>query len=177
MHDIHDLVVATQSQLRSYIAALGVASCDVDDIAQEVYVAYARGTNPIPEGVEALAWLKGISRNLAMNHFRRRTREGTALGQLAAVLESAPTWLLDHDIDEQAATLDRCLDRLTGEQRELVRRYYGHDEEAGALATAFSRSVDGIRRLMMKLRRGLRDCVERGMGEPVVIRHDAGPHE
>ncbi len=42
LRDIDDLLVATQSQVRSYIAALGVASADVDDIAQEFYLAHAR---------------------------------------------------------------------------------------------------------------------------------------
>jgi RNA polymerase sigma factor (sigma-70 family) len=174
MHDIHDLVVATQSRLRSYIAALGVAPCDVDDIAQEVYVAYARGSTLPPVDVEDMRWLKGIARNHAMNHFRRRARQRRGLERLADILEAAPTWLPDHGIEEQAGALDRCLDQLTDEQRDLVRRYYGHDEEAGALAAAFSRSADGIRRLMMKLRRGLRDCAERGMGGPPISRSDAG---
>jgi DNA-directed RNA polymerase specialized sigma24 family protein len=160
LRDIADLLVATQSQVRSYIAALGVASADVDDIAQEVYLAHARTSAPIPAGVEELRWLKGIARNLANNHFRRQTRRGQALGQLADVLEAAPVWLPESGGDEQAAALDRCLGQLSSEHRDLVRRYYGQDEEAGVLAAASSRSVDGIRRLMMKLRRDLRTCVE-----------------
>ncbi len=160
---IDALLVATQSQVRSYIAALGVASADVDDIAQEVYLAHARSSAPIPEGVEELRWLKGIARNLANNHFRRQARRGPALGQLAEVLEAAPVWLPESGADEQVAALDGCLGRLSSEHRDLIRRYYGQDEEASALAAAFSRSVDGIRRLMMKLRRDLRICVEQSV--------------
>ena len=163
MRDIDAILEQTQSQVRSYIAALGVALSDVDDIAQEVYLAYARDGDRAPPGIEPMRWLKGIARNLANNHFRRQARRGDALCRLADMLEAAPEWLPGTAADTQAEALDRCLARLSDEHRELVRRYYGQDEQAGTLAVAFARSVDGIRRLMMKLRRELRECVERGV--------------
>lgn len=165
MRDIDAILIGTHSHVRSYIAALGVPACDVDDIAQDVYLAFARDPDRAPSDVEPLRWLKGIARNLANNYFRRRAGRGQALLRLADVLDSAPAWPVEADEQVQVRALDRCLGALSREHRELIRRYYGADEQAGALAAAFSRSVDGIRRLMGKLRRDLRECVERRLAE------------
>src|SRR4051812_18719067 len=130
MRDIDQLLVRTQSEVRSYIAALGVPLCDVDDLAQDVYLAFATAADGPPAGVEAVRWLKGIARNTANAFFRKRERRGEALARLAQVLDSARPGDEAAFGQEPLGALRRCLGRLDGEHRDLVRRYYGDDEGA-----------------------------------------------
>src|SRR3954469_20346320 len=117
------VVQATEAELRSYIAGLGVAPADVDDIAQEAYLRWYRAPERRPDEVEPIRWLKGIARHAALDHFRRLAQRGDALRELAAVLE--------HRAAEAAArapaaleALKRCLEALPAEDRQLVARHY-----------------------------------------------------
>ena len=82
----------TQHMVRAYIAGLGASSDEVDDIAQDVYVAFYNGMHKMPADTTPIRWLKGIARNLCMSHFRKTKREraqrsgfGFAVGQSADV--------------------------------------------------------------------------------------------
>src|SRR5437868_3553402 len=59
----------TQAHVRAYIAGMGVASSDTDDIAQDVYLELYRNLDGIPADVEPIRWLKGVARNICLNDF------------------------------------------------------------------------------------------------------------
>src|SRR6185436_14703019 len=64
----------TQAHVRAYIAGMGVPSSDTDDVAQDVYLELYKNLDGIPADVEPIRWLKGVARNICLNHFRRHSR-------------------------------------------------------------------------------------------------------
>ena len=76
------ILIATQRPLRAYIAGMGVPPAEVDDIAQEAYLAWYREPDRRPAHVDELGWLKGIARNRSRDWFRRQGRSARFLERL-----------------------------------------------------------------------------------------------
>ncbi len=148
-----------QSQLRAYIAARGVTHDQVDDIAQEVFVAFYREQQRLPAGVEPLRWLKGIARNLCNQHFRGEERRCRLLVSIADRVEELPQPEPDAGPEELTERLRACLARLTPRVQELLRAYYGGDEDAAALAGRQGLGSSGLRMTVLRAREQLRRCL------------------
>ena len=61
--------------IRSYLASQIYHVDDVDDIAQEVFITAYRRLGTFRRGEDMGAWLRGIARNIAMDHRSRLWRE------------------------------------------------------------------------------------------------------
>src|SRR5437588_12510099 len=80
--------------LRSYLASQVHHLDDVDDLAQEVFLAALKGLAGYRRGDDFGAWLRGIARNKLLNYFRSSARRNQALEPLreevARVVEGDP---------------------------------------------------------------------------------------
>src|SRR5215470_6622314 len=65
--------------LRSYLASQVHHLDDVDDLAQEVFLAALRNLPTFRRGDDFGAWLRGIARNKVLVYFRTRARHSQAL--------------------------------------------------------------------------------------------------
>src|SRR3954464_15527684 len=65
--------------LRSYLASRVHHLDDVDDLAQEVFLAALRSTATFRRGDDFGAWLRGIARNKLLVYFRTQARRNRAL--------------------------------------------------------------------------------------------------
>jgi RNA polymerase sigma-70 factor (ECF subfamily) len=102
----------------------GVRGADVDDVAQEVFHAAAthlEGFRRDRPGDSFRAWLRGITRNMILQHFRRSGRNPQASGGTDALV-------LLHNVQDAAAEQDdededpaEELDGLRRRALELVR--------------------------------------------------------
>jgi RNA polymerase sigma-70 factor (ECF subfamily) len=98
------------------LARLHVGDADADDVAQEVFVVVRRRLATFVGG-SIRAWLYGITRNVARNHRRGRSR------YLRAVSDAPePSMGVDADVHmqrlEAAAVIDAFLERLPDVKRE-----------------------------------------------------------
>jgi RNA polymerase sigma-70 factor, ECF subfamily len=157
----------TQSVVRAYIAGLGIPLDLVDDLAQEVYLEYHRGSARRPAEVEPVRWLKGIAKNLCMNHFRKSKR-------VAARHQEAMAELLERVEVNPAppplpGALDACLEELPGRSRELIGLRYREGMESAAIGKAVGLSAEAARIALLRIRSALRECLDRrlaGEGAP-----------
>src|SRR5437764_14648595 len=65
--------------LRSYLASQVHHLEDVDDLAQEVFLAALKGLAGYRRGDDFGAWLRGIARNKLLSYFRRSARRNRAM--------------------------------------------------------------------------------------------------
>src|SRR5215468_5784637 len=75
----HLLVEAYRLPLRSYLASQVYRLDDVDDLAQEVFLAAYRALPRFQAGEDFAAWLRGIARKEVLMYFRRSARRESAL--------------------------------------------------------------------------------------------------
>ena len=67
--------------LRSYLASQVNHLDDVDDLAQEIFLAALGSLASFHRGDDFGAWLRGIARNKLLVYFRSRSRRSQALRQ------------------------------------------------------------------------------------------------
>lgn len=82
-----------------------------------------------------------------------------------ASTSSAPTISLADDIESEYECLERCLDHLPAENRDLVVRYYQQERQAKIehrkrLATEFGIAVNALRIRAHRIRLTLQHCVQ-----------------
>jgi RNA polymerase sigma-70 factor (ECF subfamily) len=160
------LLEATQGRIRSYVAGMGVPLADVDDLAQEVFLAYYREPQRRPPEVEPIAWLHGIARNRCNDYFRTRGRSSRRWEEIGRALERETAPPEAGPADElMTAALGRCLDRLPARHQEMLRWYYEEDASAEEIGRRLQRSAGAVRVAMLRLREALRDCIARALPE------------
>ena len=157
--DFETVLRETQSVIRAYIAGMGVPLDTVDDLAQEVYLEFYKGLERRPADVEPIRWLKGIAKNLCLNHFRKSKRKAEQhLEAVAVVLERLACPLEDAGNVE---TLDRCLEQLPPRSRELIALRYEENLESAAIGRRLKLSPEAVRITLLRIRTVLRECLGR----------------
>jgi RNA polymerase sigma-70 factor (ECF subfamily) len=153
----------THHRIRAYIAGMGVASHEVDDIAQDVYLELYRHLDQMPEDVAPQRWLKGIARNVCLNHIRRSSRRGRLQREaLAEILAETETDTHRHATEGTLAlALEECRRQLPEESRKLLELRYQQDLSSTAIAAALGKTAEAIRVMLFRIRASLKACVAR----------------
>jgi len=159
--DFNSLLRRTQAQLRGYIAGMGIAPHEVDDVAQDVYFELYRNFHKMPEEVAPERWLKGIARNLCKNHIRRISRRGRLHREaLLDILErTEATMKRSFSEAEVGYALDECCEKLPPKSRRMLAMRYEDDMRSPAIATALDSTSEAIRSALYRVRTILRDCI------------------
>jgi RNA polymerase sigma-70 factor (ECF subfamily) len=161
------IVRAYSLPLRSYIASQVHHRDDVDDIAQEVFIAAYRNLHTFRRDDDFGAWLRGIARNKLSDYFRSAARRHKVLEQFR---EEAAR-IVQEDLEQAASAhsaeaieaLLRCIGQLPEKMRRVVRA--GLDgEKPDALATELVTTVGAIYNLHYRANQLLRVCVRKELG-------------
>ena len=154
------ILKATHGEVRAYLATLGMPLDCVDDLAQEVYLAWFRAPEQRPPEVVPIRWLKGIARRMALNFFRSSKRNEDK--RLAVVAELLATESLDVPMpaDNSAeAALEHCLGEVSEKNRAVLRLRYEEDLPSNLVGERLGMTAEAVRILLMRLRAALRDCI------------------
>jgi DNA-directed RNA polymerase specialized sigma24 family protein len=113
------------------------------------------------EVITPSAFLVGIARHLLQEEERRRIRESKAAQEWAPVVADSSSE--DEDLHRR---LERCLNTMRKEQRELLIEYYRSTgrqkiEHHRELAAKLGITLNALRNRLMRARKELDDCVRR----------------
>jgi RNA polymerase sigma-70 factor (ECF subfamily) len=153
-------LVPLQSRLYRYIASLVPVRADAEDLFQKSVLAAWQGRGTFRPNDDLYPWLCGIARNQIRLHYRslQRTRvvfDQDVIEQVAVRLQQEDEWF-----QRRQAALTGCLERLRGEQRELVEQYYQSDSTIRDFARSRGLSVEALYKALQRIRDALRDCIE-----------------
>lgn len=135
-----------------------------DEAADEAFNRLARRLSEGEQIRHIEAYLAGIARLLVLEERQRASREYTAMVRLAE-----PEAAEASDDEHLLELLERCLQELPPQSRQLLARYYAHDggqrmRERDALARELGLSPNSLRnrvlRLRQKLERAFRAALE-----------------
>jgi RNA polymerase sigma-70 factor (ECF subfamily) len=143
--------------------ALGLTSGDLDqarDIVQDTFLRLVREPEP-PVGEHLGAWLFTVCRNRAHDHHRKSKRlvymEKTALEDAPADT-AGPSGALEQK--DNALELDRYLERLPENQREVIRLKFQLDLSYKEIAEITSLSVGNVGFLLHTGLRRMREFLQ-----------------
>ena len=160
------VLIDTHGEVRAYLAALGVPTGCVDDLAQEAFLAWHRAPEQRPEEVEPVRWLKGIARRMALNFFRSSKRaEERHASVVAELLATEPMELPLRADDDAEVALAQCLEKLPEKQRTVLRLSYEDNLASHDVASRLGMTAAAVRILLMRLRNALRECITTKLAE------------
>jgi RNA polymerase sigma factor (sigma-70 family) len=155
------VVEAHQAGVRAAIASYGIPAADVDDLAQDTFVFAFQHFAEYTPGTSLGAWLKTIGRYKALAYLDAARRESKNRA-------NALRHFLDEQIRERAAGIDAgpwadrlrgCVAKLSPRQAGILRRRY-EGVPLVEISRDLSVSVDAVKMLLLRIRRGLRKCME-----------------
>ncbi|HYE05907.1 MAG TPA: sigma-70 family RNA polymerase sigma factor [Planctomycetota bacterium] len=160
-----ELVRRHQGRLRAWLAVRVADAAAVDDLAQDAFViAYGR-LDVFDPTCPFYPWLRGIALNVLRNHRRKAAAQPIAEDRLHRLLDEADERRPDDDEEadpDALARLRACIERLPDGAGELVRAHYFRGLALGELADARGRTAGAMAMLLLRARRWLRTCLERG---------------
>jgi len=159
---VEELVQRHLRDVWRYLRTLGARPEHADDLAQEAFlVALRRGAAELAPAATA-AFLRRTARFLFLHHLRDRHRDAAFLD---AVDELFAREEANGGGDPQLDRLRHCLAALPPRAREAVELWYGVDADDETrrdhLAARFGLKPHGLKSLLQRVRRQLRDCMEK----------------
>ena len=132
-----------------------------EDLADEVINRVARKVTQIRdtyEGDPAL-YFYGFAKKILLEQWRR-----------PAAPPPPPTWDSDDDVDPEYECLEKCLEELTAQNRELVLQYYQEEKQAKIdnrrkLADKLGIALNALRIRAHRIRNSLELCVRTCVGQ------------
>lgn len=140
--------------VRRFLRLLGADGPTADDLAQDVFVVALRKGVATREPEAASGFLRATARNL----FRasRRRRRSVPLEDLEQVWSEE-----ERDVDRRRDALRRCQGRLTDRVQQALRLAYGERRSRAEVAQALGILPGGVKSMIRRAHRKLRECVER----------------
>ena len=148
--------------LRAYLTSQLFHIDDVDDLAQETFIAAYRGLHTFRHGEDFGAWLRGIARNKLLRFFEQTNRRSAQLENFRR--EAAE--LLHPELDDAAAktkveqlqAMLGCISKLPERLRHVVRSLLDGGK-AAALADELKTTPGAIYQLQYRALGLLRECI------------------
>lgn len=149
--------------LRAFLASQLHHLDDVDDLAQDCFIAAFEHLDRFRVGEDFGAWLRGIARNKLKTYFRSHARRQSAMERF----RDEVSHIIESDLDQLAAGLQsekinrllHCIGELPEKMRRIVRS--GLDGQRGAeLAEELGMSPGALYTMNHRANKLLRACME-----------------
>lgn len=157
------LLTEHQTQLRGYILAALANHSDTQDVLQKTNLVLWKKASQFRSGAPFLPWAISVARLEILAFLRRSKQERIVFSpDMVEQMCDAAAGLVDRGNSRQNA-LRECLQKLPGEHTALIQRKYITNESIQQLSESTGRSIDGIKCLLLRIRRSLARCIERNI--------------
>ena len=158
------LVREHADRLLAYLRAT-VPPSSVDDLFQETVLVAWRRLGDYDRSRPFGAWLRGIARNIAMDHRSRLWRERPTDD---AVLDGIDRRAAEHDRGDaeefraRVARLDECVAALPQEYRDAIHLCYRNGMPRARVAREVGASVEAVKKRLQRARAMIAACMDQG---------------
>lgn len=161
--DFVSKLTEAQDALAVYICILlGGDSTAAKDVLQETNIwLWQHAATFDPSKAPFIAWAKAQAYWKTLQYRRDAGREGRHLVYDQLTFESVAATLAEEPQEEtdEMASLRRCLDRLSTEDRAFVEAHYFEGRTLSSLAEDARTTISAVKMRMARLRQRLGDCV------------------
>jgi RNA polymerase sigma-70 factor, ECF subfamily len=154
------LVHAHQRDVWRFLVAIGCDHHEADDLTQEALLTVLDHKFEYRGERETAAWLRKVARNLLVSR-ARRSRRTLPVADVESLEADWERYTAAMPEDERIAWLRQCMDELSPRAREALQQRYELDMSREAMAQELGLAPTGVRTLLERARRALRECVER----------------
>lgn len=161
--DLERLMRAHQADIWRFLRALGCDAALADDLTQETFLSLYRSDFDEVNAASTLAWLRKAARNF----FLGAMRKGKVRALVANLKDVDVAWsdfAGDDGVQHKVEALKRCMEGLDDRARAALQWRYGHDVGRAELASKLGLSEGGAKNLLERVKKNLRECVQRRLG-------------
>lgn len=158
--DLAGLVREYQADVWRRLRFLGATPEEADDLTQETFLAVARSPMEQRCPRQTRGYLHTAARNQLLMLRRRQGRQVNTVDLTAA----EHVWAELVPGDDAGVLLDalaECYEQTAGRARDALDRFYGDDLGRAEVASRLQMTVDGVKTLLQRTRKALRECIER----------------
>jgi RNA polymerase sigma-70 factor, ECF subfamily len=161
--EFHRLFMQSQRRIFGHILTLLPRMADAEDVFQQTCVILLGKAAQFTPGTDFVRWACQIAQYEVYNYRRRQQAERLhfndgLLDKIAARrLESRDA--LDAELD----AMHKCVDKLPASDRQLIQEQYRRRVTSRALAAELGRPINTVYKAIQRIRRGLRECIERAI--------------
>ena len=158
--------LANQRALYAHILVLLSNASDADDVFQETSIILWRKRREFKESLSFRAWACGIAFNAARNLRAKKARERMRVTFDDGLLEqiAGEALAIGHELDARRAALERCLEKISTRDRQLLEYRYAEGATIKSVAERVGRPIEGLYKAMRRIHDQLFDCVGRILG-------------
>ena len=157
--------LANEREILRYVVALVPNLGDAQEIVQQTAVVLWEKFDQYDAKRPFAPWACRFALNVARQWMARRQRWKALLDSGLAEGLALRREQLRSEFDARLVHLDGCLEKLPAEQRTLVDEYYFRQMDVATVSEQAERSVDAVYKALQRIRRQLRDCIERAHRE------------
>jgi RNA polymerase sigma-70 factor (ECF subfamily) len=161
------LFLEAQPDLRAFIGAMVRDPVAREDVFQEVSMVLWKSFGKFDPTRSFGAWARGVAARKIMEDRRLRARlpESISPEVLEAVAAGFEPDETSQKWQARERALKECIEQLPPRSGDLVAQRYAKGTEIDELAESTGMSIDAIYQALSRLRRQLRDCVQRRMAQ------------
>jgi RNA polymerase sigma-70 factor (ECF subfamily) len=152
-------LTASQTAIYAYILSLLPDRAAAEDLLQETNLTLWRKAEEFEPGTNFTAWACQVAHFKVLTHRRTMARDRHVFSEQTV---ERLTRRLDADtapFNARREALLSCLDKLTGEQRDMLRRRYEPDGSVQQLARQLDRPAGSISQTLYRIRAALAQCI------------------
>ena len=157
--DFVRLMTAHQGRLYGYVLSLVGDPDRANEVLQETNVVLWRDHAEFRPGSNFGAWAFRVAHFQVMAFRQRRLRDRLVFDDRTLEALAPEARALGEDFDARQRKLADCLQKLSPEHRELIRRRYSEDEPLDALARDRGMTPNAAAQALFRLRKILLGCV------------------
>jgi RNA polymerase sigma-70 factor (ECF subfamily) len=154
---------AVERSVRAYLHAATGNFTHAEDLLQNVWRTVWEKLDSYDDTRPFEAWVIGIARLEALKWRERQAKDRLVLSEdiVSRLAETAAEET--EDLPARHKFLLECLEQLQGSARKLVNLKYFERKKIREIAENLQRNVPAVEMQLVRVRRLLRDCVERKM--------------
>lgn len=147
--------------VRSYIFSASGSPQDADDILQNVWRVLVEKIDLYDESRSLRSWAMGVARLEVLKWRQWKARRRECLSERAVELLESTAVEMGDELDVRTEFLQECLRESPELWRKVLFFKYYDQLAIREIADRISRTVSAVEMILVRARRGLRECVER----------------
>ena len=157
--------IANEREIFRYVVSLVPPTADAQEIVQQTAVVLWEKFDQYDASRPFAPWACRFALNIARQWMGRQQRWNVLLDSGLAKELTDRREHLRPEFDARLGYLDSCLQKLPEKQRLLIEGYYFKQLSIETVAQQGGRTVDAVYKALQRIRRQLRECVERSLQE------------
>jgi RNA polymerase sigma-70 factor (ECF subfamily) len=154
------LYTSHESRLRGYILSLVPRWSDAEEIAQRCSLILWKKFDQFELGTNFYAWACQIAR-LEVKEFRKKkSRERVVFGDEFVDAVADEVIEMQRELPARLNALQKCVEKLPEQQRELLRLRYDERRSVGSVAKIVNRPIEGVYKALSRIRQALHACID-----------------